>query len=78
MRFKSNDMRKILTLFAFSAFLILVSCGGSSSNSQRDESSDASGEYHNIYTGERQSSYKGSTEQVEDIAVLDKMIEDGY
>ena len=51
-----------------------MSCGGGSSSS----SSEGYGEYHNVNTGERQSSYKGSVEQQEDIATLDKMIEDGY
>lgn len=41
-------------------------------------SSEGYGEYHNVYTGERQDSYKGSVEQQEDIATLDKMIEEGY
>ena len=41
-------------------------------------SSEGYGEYLNVYTGERQDSYKGSVEQQEDIATLDKMIEEGY
>jgi len=62
--------------FLFFIPLVLSSCfGGSSSSSS---SSDDYGEYHNVNTGERQSSYKNSVEQQEDIATLDKMIEEGY
>ena len=55
--------------------LLTTSCGSGDSSSY---SSEGSGEYHNVYTGERQTSYHGSTEQQEDIATLDKMIEEGY
>ena len=48
--------------------------GGSSSSS----SSEGYGEYHNVNTGERQTEYKGSVEQQNDVATLDKMIEEGY
>ena len=54
--------------------LCVISCGGGSSSC----SSEGYGEYHNVNTGERQSSYKGSVEQQEDIATLDKMIDEGY
>lgn len=67
-------MKKILII----PFLIfaLSACSGSTSSSS--ESPEGYGEYHNIQTGEQQTSYKNSVEQQEDIAVLDKMIEDGY
>lgn len=70
-----TSMRKSIILFIFCLLTIttLSSCFGGSSNS-----SDDYGEYHNVNTGERQSSYKGSVEQQNDIATLDKMIEDGY
>ena len=69
-------MKGIISLSLFMAVftLCVMSCGGGSSSS----SSEGYGEYHNVNTGERQSSYKGSVEQQEDIATLDKMIEDGY
>ena len=54
--------------------LSAISCGGGSYSS----SSEGYGEYHNVKTGERQTSYKGSVEQQEDIATLDKMIDEGY
>jgi len=54
---------------------MLTSCSGGSSYSNSDE---GYGEYHNVYSGKRQSTYKGSIEQQEDIATLDKMIEEGY
>ena len=63
-----------LSLFVMAFSLCLISCGGGSSSS----SSEDYGEYHNVNTGERQSSYKGSVEQQEDIATLDKMIDEGY
>lgn len=53
---------------------ILSSCFGSSSS----RSNESYGEYHDVNTGERQSSYKGSVEQQNDIATLDKMIDEGY
>ena len=52
----------------------LYSCFSDTSSN----SSEGYGEFHNAYTGERQSSYKGSVEQQNDIATLDKMIEEGY
>ena len=63
-------------MFACGLFvtMALSSCFGSSSR----RSSEGYGEYHNINNGERQSSYKGSVEQQNDIATLDKMIEEGY
>lgn len=69
-------MKRIISLSLFMAVftLCVMSCGGGSASS----SSEGYGEYHNVNTGERQSSYKGSVEQQEDIATLDKMIEDGY
>ena len=69
-------MKRIISLSLFMAVftLCVMSCGGGSSSS----SSEGYGEYHNVNTGETQSSYKGSVEQQEDIATLDKMIEDGY
>ena len=69
-------MKRIISLSLFMAVftLCVMSCGGGSPSS----SSEGYGEYHNVNTGERQSSYKGSVEQQEDIATLDKMIEDGY
>ena len=71
-----KTMKRIVSLSLFMAVFSLcsMSCGGGSSSS----SSEGYGEYHNVNTGERQSSYKGSVEQQEDIATLDKMIEDGY
>ena len=65
-----------LLVFACGLFAIttLYSCFGDSSSS----TSEGYGEFHNVNTGERQSSYKGSAEQQQDIATLDKMIEDGY
>lgn len=71
-----KTMKRIVSLSLFMAVfsLCVMSCGGGSSSS----SSEGYGEYHNVNTGERQSSYKGSVEQQEDIATLDKMIEDGY
>ena len=71
-----KTMKGIVSLSLFMAVfsLCVISCGGGSSSS----SSEGYGEYHNVNTGERQSSYKGSVEQQEDIATLDKMIEDGY
>ena len=71
-----KTMKGIISLSLFMAVftLCVMSCGGGSSSS----SSEGYGEYHNVNTGERQSSYKGSVEQQEDIATLDKMIEDGY
>lgn len=56
------------------ATITLSSCFDGSS----PHSGEGYGEYHNVNTGERQSSYKGSVEQQNDIATLDKMIEDGY
>ena len=69
-------MKKITSLSLFMAFfgLCVVSCGGNSSS----RSSEGYGEYHNVNTGERHSSYKGSVEQQEDIATLDKMTDEGY
>ena len=69
-------MNRILSLSLLTAVfgLCVMSCGGGSSSS----SSEGRGEYHNVNTGERQSSYKGSVEQQEEIATLDKMIEEGY
>lgn len=69
-------MKRIISLSLFMAVfsLCVMSCGGGSSSS----SSEGYGEYHNVHTGERQSSYKGSVEQQEDIATLDKMIDEGY
>ena len=71
-----KTMKRIVSLSLFMAVfsLCVMSCGGGSSSS----SSEGYGEYHNVNTGERQSSYKESVEQQEDIATLDKMIEDGY
>lgn len=71
-------MKKILLIPAF--VFVLSACSGSSSSSSSSysESPEGYGEYHNIQTGEQQTSYKNSVEQQEDIAVLDKMIEDGY
>jgi hypothetical protein len=69
-------MKRIMSLSFFVAVFSLcaISCGGGTSSS----SSEGYGEYHNVNTGERQSSYKGSVEQQEDIATLDKMIDEGY
>ena len=67
--------RLILASVSIAVFCICVmSCGGGSSSSY----SEGYGEYHNVNTGERQTSYKGSVEQQNDIATLDKMIEEGY
>ena len=63
-----------LSLFMAVFVFCVMSCGGGSSSS----SSEGYGEYHNVNTGERQSSYKGSVEQQEEIATLDKMIDEGY
>ena len=69
-------MKRITNLSLFVAVfsLCVMSCGGGSPS----RSSESYGEYHNVNTGERQSSYKGSIEQQEDIATLDKMIDEGY
>ncbi len=69
-------MKRFVCLSFFVAVfsLCVMSCGGGSSS----RSSEDYGEYHNVHTGERQSSYKGSVEQQEEIATLDKMIEEGY
>lgn len=69
-------MYKLIMMLVCGLFITtaLSSCFGGSSS----RSSDDYGEYHNVNTGERQSSYKGSVEQQNDIATLDKMIEDGY
>lgn len=67
-------MKKTLIIPVF--FFALSACSGSSSSTS--ESPEGYGEYHNIQTGEQQTSYKNSVEQQEDIAVLDKMIEEGY
>ena len=73
------SMKKVLIVLTSVVFctisLLFSSCIGCSSSSS---SSEGYGEYHNVNTGERQSSYKGSVEQQNDIATLDKMIEDGY
>lgn len=70
-------MKKInLLLFATFSLCMFVSCGGGSSSSY--DLDEGYGEYHNVYTGKRQSSYKGSVEQQNDIATLDKMIDEGY
>jgi hypothetical protein len=71
---KPNYSLNLLAICLFCIACSLSSCGGGSSSS----SSEGYGEYHNVNTGERQSSYKGSVEQQNDIATLDKMIEDGY
>lgn len=63
------------TIIGLCVMLFTTSCGNSDSSSY---SSEGYGEYHNVYSGERQSSYKGSVEQQEDISKLDKMIEEGY
>ena len=47
-------------------------------NNSSSSSSEGYGEYHNVNTGERQTEYKGSVEQQNDVATLDKMIEEGY
>lgn len=72
---KKNIFNLILLIACvFFTTATLLSCfGGSSSNSN-----EGYGEFHNVNTGERQSSYKGSVEQQNDIATLDKMIEEGY
>lgn len=62
-------------IFCFAFTMLLSSCFENSSSSYSNEDY---GEYHNIQTGRRQSSYKGSIEQQNDIATLDKMIEEGY
>ena len=69
-------MRKLLIIPVL--ILALSACSGSSSSYTSSESPEGYGEYHNIQSGERQTSYKNSVEQQEDIAVLDQMIEDGY
>ena len=67
--------KMILASISMAVFCVcVISCGGGSSSS----SSEGYGEYHNVNTGESQSSYKGSVEQQNDIATLDKMIEEGY
>lgn len=67
---------KSILMFVSGLFvtMVLSSCFGGSPS----RSSDDYGEYHNVNTGERQSSYKGSVEQQNDIATLDKMIDEGY
>lgn len=70
---KPNCLLNLLAICLFCIVCSLSSCGGGSSSS-----SEGYGEYHDVNTGERQSSYKGSVEQQNDIATLDKMIEDGY
>lgn len=73
----------LLLLLVQATFCVtsLSSCLGCGSDSFYDSYSDSSeeyGEYHNVYTGKRQTSYQGSVEQQKDIAELDKMIEEGY
>lgn len=66
-------------VIVLSAILSLSSCGGSNTSSSVDEyGSEGYGEFHNVHTGRRQTSYQGSVEQQEEIAILDKMIEEGY
>ena len=69
----------LLLLLVSGSFCVtsLSSCLGCGSYSDSD-SSEGYGEYHNVYTGKRQTSYQGSVEQQNDIAELDKMIEEGY
>lgn len=71
-----KTMKKVMSLSLLMAVfsLCVISCGGGSSS----RSGEGYGEYHNVNTGERQSSYKGSVEQQEEIATLDKMIDEGY
>ena len=64
----------VAAIFSLGVVLMFSSCGGGSSK----RINEINGEYHNVNTGERQNSYKGSVEQQNDIATLDKMIDEGY
>ena len=68
-------MKFFLTLVVIGVFLFAAT---GSDDTPNTNSSEGYGEYHNLYTGERQSSYKGSIEQQQELIILDKMIEEGY
>ena len=72
---KIKHVSFLMTVCSIFVLLALQSCGGGSSSSS---SSEGYGEYHNVNTGERQTEYKGSVEQQNDVETLDKMIEEGY